>query len=301
MNADLLLDRARWAVFAVGADDRRRQRYARCLAAMHRRQGALRRRAVAELPPPPEPVDREIGFVVARPDVSWDLLGVAEQVRALADEDPIRQTRAGHEKPYLVDLQLDLLPGDSPLARLALHPDVVATAALHLGMVPLLAGVTVLRSPYVEGPPVGSQLFHSDWEDVSQMKLFVHCSDVTACDGPLTALRAAASSRVKEALHYRYGGSGFRRRDDEVLALVEPDEISVFEGPVGTAVFVDTSACLHYGSRLSAGAPDRLVVQLQYLRPSAFELVLRRRPLPVVPGRPPEDAWPSLVAVGSRP
>jgi len=102
----------------------------------------------------------------------------------------------GHDKPYLLDLRLDVVPADSPLARLAFNPAVVATAAAYLGMVPLLAGVTVLRSPYVVGPPSGSQLSYSDWEDVSQLKLFVHCSEVTSREGPLTALRATASARV---------------------------------------------------------------------------------------------------------
>lgn len=280
----------------MAADDRRRRQYARWLARLRRRQVAARRLATADLPPPPEPVDPDIGFVVASPDASWDLVGVANQVRALADDVPAAEARAGHDKPYLLDLRLDVLPADTPLARLALNPAVVATAAAHLGMVPVLAGVTVLRSPYVAGPPSGSQLFHSDWEDVSQLKLFVHCSDVTSRNGPLTALRASASARVKQALHYRYGGSGFRRGDDEVLALVEPDELRAFEGPAGTAVFVDTSACLHYGSRASEGAPDRLVVQLQFLRPSAFDLVLRRTPLPAVAGRRPPEAWAALVA-----
>ena len=166
---------------------------------------------------------------------------MADQVRSLANDVPTSRSRAGHDKPYLLDFRLDVLPSESPLARLALHPSVVATATAHLRMVPVLAGVTVLRSPYVAGPPSGSQLFDSDWEDVSQLKLFVHCSDVTSSNGPLTALPAAAWARVKEALHYRYGGRGFRRADDEVLALVEPDQLRSFEGPEGTAVFVDTS------------------------------------------------------------
>jgi hypothetical protein len=288
-------------MFAVTADDRRRRRYARWLAGLRRRQVAVRRSAAADLPPPPEAVDPEVGFVVAPPDASWDLAGVADQVRSLANDVPTSRSRAGHDKPYLLDFRLDVLPSESPLARLALHPSVVATATAHLRMVPVLAGVTVLRSPYVAGPPSGSQLFHSDWEDVSQLKLFVHCSDVTSSNGPLTALPAAASARVKEALHYRYGGRGFRRADDEVLALVEPDQLRSFEGPEGTAVFVDTSACLHYGSRVTAEAPDRLVVQLQFLRPTAFDLFLRRTPLPAVAGHRPPEAWAALVAAGATP
>lgn len=297
VTADRLLERAKWGVFAVAADDHRRRRYARWLAALHRRQVVARRLAVAGLPAPPEAVDPGAGFVMVAPDAPWDLVGVADQVRELV-KGMTPPDAAGGAKPYLLDFRLDVLAADSPLARLALNPAVVATAAAHLGMVPLLAGVTVLRSPYVAGPPSGSQLFHSDWEDVSQLKLFVHCSDVSSRNGPLTALRAPASARAKQAMRYRYGGSGFRRGDDEVLALVDSDEIRAFEGPAGTAVFVDTSACLHYGSRLSAGAPDRLVVQLQFLRPTAFSLVLRRDALPVVAGPRPREAWAALVAPG---
>ncbi len=233
---------------------------------------------------------------MATPDETWDLGGVVDQVRSLAPDVETDTPGTGQGKPYLLDLRLDVLSSESPLGRLALHPSVVATATAHLGMVPVLAGVTVLRSPYVAGPHSGSQLFHSDWEDVTQLKLFVHCSDVTSIHGPLTALRGGSSTRVKEALHYRYGGEGFRRGDDEVLALVEPDEVHAFEGPPGTAVFVDTSACLHYGSRLAQGAADRLVVQLQFLRPTAFDLVLRRAPLPAIRGSARYEAWATLVA-----
>ena len=104
-------------------------------------------------------------------------------------------------------------------------------------MVPLLAGVTVLRSPYVAGPPSGSQLLHSDWEDVSQLKLFVHCSDVTSRKGPLTALRATASARVKQALRYRYGAAGSAEATTRCSRSWSRDELRAFEGPAGTAVF----------------------------------------------------------------
>jgi hypothetical protein len=292
---DDLLERARWGIFAVTADDRRRRQYARWLTRLRRRQVAIRRSAAADLPPPPEPLDPEAGFLVAKPDESWDLAGVVDQVRSLP-EVQTSTSGAGQGKPYLLDRPLDVLHSETPLGRLALHPSVVATATAHLGMVPVLAGVTVLRSPYVAGPPTGSQLFHSDWEDVTQLKLFVHCSEVTAKHGPLTALRGTSSIRVKEALHYRYGGKGFRRFDDEVLALASLDDVQAFEGPPGTAVFVDTSTCLHYGSRLAEGAPDRLLVQLQFLRPTAFDLVLRRAPLLAIRGPSRAEAWAGLVA-----
>ena len=295
VTIDRLLERGKWGLFAVRADDRRRRQYAQWLGALRRRQIDFRRRALADLPPPPHPIEPDVGFVVPSPSESWDLSAVVEQVRELAQNVPSMEERSGHDKPYLLDLRLDVLAAGSPLARLALNPEVIATAASHFGMVPVLAGVTLLRSPHVPGPLSGSQLFHSDWEDVTQLKLFIYCSDVSFGDGPLTALSARASADVKRVLNYHYGGPGFRRADKEVLPLVAPGEVRAFEGPAGTAVFLDTSACLHYGSRVPPGAGDRLVVQFQFLRPSAFDLFLRRTPLPTVGPSVHREAWAALV------
>jgi hypothetical protein len=167
------------------------------------------------------------------------------------------------------------------LVQFALDRRVVAAAARYLGIVPLLTGVTILASPPVPGPLSGSQLFHSDWEDVRQVKVFVNCSTVVEENGPLTAVTADASRRVKQRVGYRYGGPHFRLRDEEVLPLVGDGEVQEFTGPPGSIVFIDTSSCLHLGSRVRDGADERLVVQFQYLTPPAFDLLLapaKRRP-----------------------
>ena len=58
--------------------------------------------------------------------------------------------------------------------------------------------------------------------------------------------------------------------DEAVTAAVGSDR-TVLDGPRGTAHFVDTSRCFHFGSRVQAGAPPRQLVVFQYLTPYAFE------------------------------
>ena len=65
--------------------------------------------------------------------------------------------------------------------------------------------------------------------------------------------------------------------DAEVVPRLSDEELVPFTGPPGTMTFIDTSTCLHFGSRLAPGAAERLVVQFQYLTPPAFDLWFRRR------------------------
>jgi hypothetical protein len=293
----------KWFVFATAANDRRRHRYARMLG--RSRAPTVRRRvdAAAGLDPPVLPIPEPVGFVVDRAGALGDTAEVVAEVQRLAAALAPPADSPGTEKPYLHDDAVTGLEPDHPLAELALREEVVSAASAYLGIVPVLAGIHILRSPFVPGEPSGSQLFHSDWEDVRQVKLFVNCSAVEPANGPLVAVTAGASRRVKHAVGYRYGGPHFRLRDDEVLPLVTDEEVTAFTGAPGTATMIDTSSCLHYGSRCEPGSEPRLVVQIQYLTPTAFDLVgsNRRRPAPVVAPRSASRAEALLLGdrVGS--
>jgi len=268
---------ARWLAFAKTADDRRRKLYWDAAARIRSRDMATRRDAVADLPQPPVTITLDRGFATSDPSVFPETGDVVDDIQRRRSELGI----AVGEKAYLLDHPLTTLDRSSPLLQFAVDPRVVSVAAHYLGVVPMLTMVTILASPPVPGPSSGSQLFHSDWEDVRQVKVFVNCSNVAEENGPLTAVTAEASRRVKEAVGYRYGGPHFRLRDDEVLPLLREGESQAFTGPVGAVVFIDTSSCLHLGSRVRDGAGERLVAQFQYLTPPAFDLTLapgRRRP-----------------------
>jgi len=276
-----LSERVKWAVFAVGGDDRRRAVYWHALARLRAGEMAERRAALAELPEPPVRIPPDAGFVIC--DREFGDLGdvVSETVRRASTASDPKVLK----EPEDFGTRLDGLPTTSALARFALDEGLLATAAAYLGMVPILAGIQIMRASAITGPTRGSQLFHCDHDDLRQVKVFVLCSEVAEANGPLTLLSARASRQVKEAVHYRYGGRSLRVPDDRVASVVAPGEVTAFTGSPGRLLLVDTSTCLHFGARIDSGAEDRLMVQIQYLTPPAFALFLARRRRPGIVAR----------------
>lgn len=273
---DRVGESGRWFLFAVKADDRRRARYGRFIDRIRRAELEARRAALELLPPPSLEIRDAVGHVSCAGESLGNVTSVVDEVQRI--RSTVFPATAAGGKPYLIDYPITELPSSSPLLAFALGADVVGLAAHYLGMVPILTGVTVLASPYVGGGGYsGSQLFHSDWEDRRQVKVFVHCSAVEMENGPLSAVTADASARVKRDIDYHYGGPSFRVPDDVVLPRLRQDDFAAFVGPAGSATLIDTSSCLHYGSRLHPGATERLVVQFQFLTPSAFDLQLAVR------------------------
>jgi hypothetical protein len=158
---------------------------------------------------------------------------------------------------------------DSSFLCLALDDEIIEAVAAYLGVVPVLNTVDVWHSRPLGGEPRSSQLLHLDNADVSQIKLFVHCTDVVDASGPLSVLDAARSKRLAKKTGYRIGDG---RLSDERAAEVLGDEAEPVRltGPSGTAHFVDTSRCFHFGSRVQSDAPARTVAVFQYLTPYAF-------------------------------
>jgi hypothetical protein len=121
----------------------------------------------------------------------------------------------------------------------------------------------------VEGVPTSSQLFHCDGDDVTQVKVFVLCSDVNEASGPLTVLDARSTDHVQRQTGYRYR----QRLTDEQVREAGGDAAAYpILGPPGTMAFVDTSRCFHFGSRVAPDAPTRLVTMIQYQTPYSFML-----------------------------
>jgi hypothetical protein len=214
-------------------------------------------------------IERDQGFATVPPGSLNGIDPVVADVRSLIDE--LGPAPPGSAKDHLT---VDLLPADavspdSSFMRLALDDEVVAAVSAYLGVVPVLNTVDVWHSRPVGGEARSSQLFHLDGADVSQVKLFVHCTDVTEASGPLTVLDAARSRRLARKIGYRIGDS--RVADDRVLEVLgDAAEPVSLTGPPGTAHFVDTSRCFHFGSRVQSESPPRTVAVFQYLTPYAF-------------------------------
>jgi hypothetical protein len=157
------------------------------------------------------------------------------------------------------------------------HPDLVdfalgdrtlGAATRYLGMVPYLSHVDLVYSlPRPGGNNIDSQLFHLDPEGLRQVKFFIQIYDVGEAQGPFSFIPADATARVLQdvsAWRKRKGLEASRRYSDEEVTAVGGDRALVtVQGPAGTAIAIDTSRCLHLGSRVQPGT-FRLMLYLQY-------------------------------------
>ena len=141
------------------------------------------------------------------------------------------------------------------LLDFALSPPLVEAATGYLGTLPRLNGIGVYVSPANDGQ-VRSQLYHVDYADFAQVKCFVNINDVGAENGPFTFIAADRSRAIRVANGHGYRSSNL---SDASIGEVEPQMLT---GPAGTTALVDTSNCLHFGSRVRQGR--RVVYMCQF-------------------------------------
>lgn len=145
------------------------------------------------------------------------------------------------------DLQEGLMPTDSPFVQFALQPAVLSLVSKALGELPHLDYVVLTLSRDTGGQYAYSQLWHRDHDDTRTIKLFVYLTDVNDLDdGPFTFLPGPVSDRF-----------GFSRRshreDAAIFAQADLAEVKSMVAPRLSAFVVETSRCMHMGSRVSPG------------------------------------------------
>jgi hypothetical protein len=154
------------------------------------------------------------------------------------------------------------------LVDFALSDWAMGIATQYLGMVPYLNRVDLLYSvPRPAEGRIASQLFHVDPEGVTQVKFFINVFDTNDDSGPFTFIPADATARILRdirALRKQEGRPHVGRYlDEEIAAVGGTDAIISVKGSKGSGVAVDTSRCLHLGSRVRPGS-FRLCLYLQY-------------------------------------
>ena len=168
---------------------------------------------------------------------------------------------ASHQ-PGRFRIVFDLLSDDQlaeapELVSFFLEQQLTEAAVHYLRTIPVLRRIGLglaLGSRRVR-PPFGSQLWHLDGDDGVQLKFLMAVEEIGAHDGPLTFL-PADTQRVVRQLGPPVSGSYATYDDQEVLAHVAQDELLTLEGPPGRALLLDTSRCLHFGSRVPPGTPQ---------------------------------------------
>jgi len=111
---------------------------------------------------------------------------------------------------------------------------------------------------------VGSHFYHLDSPGAGIVTLLLHIEDVGRGNGPFTFIPADKSELVCKATRYHrivHTGDG-RLGDGDVMHVLGPDGTVSLTGPAGTGGIVDTSRCLHLGSRCTE--EPRLVFVLKF-------------------------------------
>jgi len=197
---------------------------------------------------------------------------IAEQMAGIENWTPEKRAKFLSRKQsfYRHLLKDEDLRRNPDLVEFALSEKLLGPVTQYLGMVPYLTRVDLVYSvSRGTDEKIESQLFHLDHEGLRQVKYFIYVYDVGEPEGPFTFLPADTSFRVVNdvrAWRKRHGAGDVESRrylDSEIAAVNAATDIVTVRGSTGSGVAVDTSRCLHLGSRVSPGA-FRLVLYLQY-------------------------------------
>jgi hypothetical protein len=223
------------------------------------------------------------GFEVAQFDGIPEFAPVLATCRRLFEAKRVESRPEGFES-WPVERQAKFLSRKQSFFRYLLtdddlrhHPELVefalgdrtlGAATRYLGMVPYLSHVDLVYSlPRPGGDNIDSQLFHLDPEGLKQVKFFIQIFEVGDAQGPFSFIPADTSARVLRdiaAWRRQHGVEPSRRySDQEVAAVGGQRSLITVQGPAGTAIAIDTSRCLHLGSRVQPGR-FRLMLYLQY-------------------------------------
>lgn len=155
------------------------------------------------------------------------------------------------------DMQQGRLSIDNPFVAIALQPELVSVVAAAMGEVPRLDYVLLTLSRSTNKQLSYSQLWHRDHDDTKVIKLFFYLTDVASPDdGPFTFIPGPDSDRL-----------GFRLKshltDEQISRWIPKSAVTALYAPRLSAFMVNTSRCLHMGSRVSPGH-ERLLYTATY-------------------------------------
>lgn len=212
-------------------------------------------------------IDEEIGFRLVPPGdglrLTAALLDRCHQIIAAGTT-----VRGRRDKPQLNELvSVQALAEFPEFLDFALAGELLAPVVRYLDDFPILTRLSFWHSHASDQPLGNSQLYHCDHEDIRQMKVFVHVSDVDEDSGPLTVIPARISRAIRKQIGYTCDE---KIPDSVIRPHIPAGSEQVLTGAAGTVAFVDTSQLLHFGSRVAS--KDRYVVVFQYVSLANFVL-----------------------------
>jgi hypothetical protein len=249
------------------------------------RRVRLRHQYLSRIPSPATQMDSKKGYARIDPGYFGDFEGVAAlcerlfQVKRAKIEQEVADVSRGTDqerekfrstkRKFLRNLfSNDDLRRNPEFVDFALDDATLGLATDYLGTLPYLHRVDLLYSlPRENDDQIASQLFHVDPEGLTQVKFFINIFEIGDAEGPFTFIPADETKRILKDIRVLRRKRGKphvgRYTDEEIAAVGGRDSIIQIKGPRGAGVAIDTSRCLHMGSRVRPGA-FRLCIYLQY-------------------------------------
>jgi len=153
------------------------------------------------------------------------------------------------------------------IMEFALNRDLLSTLSDYYSFVPELCSVGLMLSTPAEKIS-GSQHGHFDTKDSKHIKVVIAVEDIHDENGPFEFIAADSSNVVREKSNGRWSYSG-RFKDQSLFKVIPHSAFLKMTAAAGAGLIVDTSNCLHFGSRVERGF--RLMWFLHYATFSEYD------------------------------
>jgi hypothetical protein len=209
-------------------------------------------------------IDKKEGYAFTSPQQLPELGPAIAEARAIyqeaADKQALDRVEGGTSRKAFMMQAAEgaAMSRYTDIMRAAVARPLIDAVSDYLGEVPILGNITIMVSVPNESQ-VGSQLYHLDFADEKQVKLFIYVDEVTKDNGPFTFSPIGVTNELVKTYKYDRG----RLTIDQVEKAVGPGKEIQVTGPGGTALLCDTSRCLHYGS--NRNKTTRIVLLIQYV------------------------------------
>ena len=241
-------------------------------------------------------ISKDRGYGLADPSLLPGAQEAIDTARRIIEESPKNSWKKRKQNPFFQLETPEFLRDHPALINFALSDAVLHIVSDYLGIVPQMKEIGIWVTPKQESE-FSSQLYHLDKPEGKLVKLFMNVNQTGEDGGALTFLPLNVSDQVRRKTNYEsvyYRGTG-RLDDKAVFSHCSRDDQMTLTGGVGKGSFVDTSNCLHFGSRCKSG--ERRMLTIAYMLPHKARD--RRTPLFDLVPEPADDVR-RLVLSGAR-
>jgi hypothetical protein len=177
-----------------------------------------------------------------------------------------KKNSTGNKQFDTYDISYDLFQNNLDLLKNFFSLELFDEIGKYIKFKPILHSIIIMHSHkknfFLKD---SAQLFHSDYEDNRSVKIFINLNEVREENGPFTFIDKKNTELVSEAYNYSKSYKERRLEDSFIDAFVKKDDYKNNIGPKNFGLLVDSTACLHYGSRLISG--ERKLLQIYIVSP----------------------------------